>query len=97
MRPALLCLESRGRVVHARRLELREPRHVELPVPRAGGDDHGPCCDLDVHLGANQVMAIRRCNWRASLGMVMRAPNLRAWIAARSASSAPEIPAGKPR
>src|SRR6476619_8244818 len=59
MRLALLCLESRGRVVHARRLELGEPRHVELSVPRAGGDDHGPCCDLDVHLSANQVMAIR--------------------------------------
>ena len=98
--PAQSCASISGRgVVDAVALELLEPRHVELAVARAGGDDHGararpavPSSSL-THVVA--VVALERRPPRP--GRRCRAPNFSAWMTARSASSAPEMPGGKPR
>ena len=90
-------LRLRGRVVDAHLLEVVRPGHVQPPVPRPGRDDHrggrdrAPIGQPDWYRLPSRSMAV------ASAGTANRAPNFRAWIIARSASSAPEIPDGKPR
>ena len=92
------CLHQRRGVVDARGLELLHARHVEPAIPDPGRDHDRPRRDLLTVVEASRRSARPlRTAPIASAGTLIRAPNFSAWIVARSASSAPEIPDGKPR
>ncbi len=92
-----LCLHLRGGVVDADPLEVRESRHRKPAVASTGRDQNRPSEELGSVIEAQRVVAVSLCQVDRLDRDLDPAPNLSAWIAARAASSLPEIPAGKPK
>ena len=90
-------LDLRGGVMDTRSLEPREIGERQPAVAHAGGDHDRVANDRLVVAKLDAKRAVSGSSATASPGTVMCAPNFRAWMVARSASSSPEIPAGKPR
>ena len=91
-------LHRRRGVVDAAALELLEASDVELPVARARREEDRPRLDPFVFAEADASARPSATRSRPPRpGTMIVAPNFRAWIAARSASSPPEMPSGKPR
>jgi hypothetical protein len=94
---AALHLQLGGGVVHARALEVLESGYGQFAVTGTRRDQDRPGEDHGAVLEPDGVLAVVLLERGRSAGTSMWAPNFSAWITARSASSGPEIPDGKPR